>query len=102
MTDRTEQAFWIEPDHAPMLQAGSDVCVCGVVASDPIHTGWLNKRVQRRLAGHPHRHHADCIHNLSPDEQIALRGRDREWWLAMGLPIPEQITPDQWEADDGD
>jgi hypothetical protein len=58
---------------------------------------FMTPRVLARLAGEPHRHHRDCIHNLTPDEQIAARGRTREWWEAMGLPIPEQITPDQWE-----
>lgn len=56
-----------------------------------------NPHVQARLRGEPHRHHKDCIHNLTPDEQIALRGRTRKWWLAMGLPEPVQITPDEWE-----
>lgn len=53
--------------------------------------------VQARLNGGLHRHHPHCIHNLPPDVQIAARGRSREWWEAMGLPIPEQITPEQWE-----
>lgn len=56
-----------------------------------------NERVQARLRGEPHRHHRDCIHNLSPDEQIAVRGWSREKWEAFGLAIPEQITPDEWE-----
>jgi hypothetical protein len=57
--------------------------------------------VQRRLAGGLHRHHRGCIHNLPPDEQIALRGKTREWWERMGLSIPTQITPDEWENPDG-
>jgi hypothetical protein len=56
-------------------------------------------RVLARLAGEPHRHHPDCIHNLTPDEQIALRGRTREWWEAMGLPEPIQITAEDWDAE---
>jgi hypothetical protein len=55
-----------------------------------------DEHVQRRLAGEPHRHHSRCIHNLPPNEQIALRGKTSEWWEAMGLPIPMQIKPDQW------
>ena len=55
------------------------------------------ERVKRRLDGEPHRHHKDCIHNLPADEQIALRGRTREWWEAMGLPEPTVIDPSQWE-----
>lgn len=52
-----------------------------------------------RLAGTAHRHHPDCIHNLTPDEQIALRKYTREEWGALGFLEPRQITPDQWEAD---
>lgn len=59
-----------------------------------------NDRVQRRLAGEPHQHHSECIHNLTPDEQIALRGWTRERWVAMGLEIPSQITPDEWVTGD--
>jgi hypothetical protein len=59
----------------------------------------MTDRVRDRLAGEPHRHHAECIHNLTPDEQIRLRGRTRPWWEAMGLPEPTQITPAEWEAD---
>lgn len=58
---------------------------------------FVNDRVLARLGGEPHRHHRHCIHNLTPDEQIGLRGRTREWWEAMGLPEPKQITPDEWE-----
>lgn len=53
------------------------------------------KRVGERLAGEPHRHHKDCTHNLPADEQIALRGRTREWWEAMGLPEPVVIDSSQ-------
>ena len=56
------------------------------------------ERVKKRLAGEPHTHHKDCIHNLSADEQIALRGRTREWWEKVGLPEPIVIDPSQWEA----
>ncbi len=45
-----------------------------------------------------HLHHADCIHNLSPEQQVTVRGRTVEWWLKMIGPLPEQITPDQWET----
>jgi hypothetical protein len=56
-----------------------------------------DRRVARRLSGEPHRHHSGCIHNLTPDEQIAIRGRTRAWWDAMGLAEPVQITPDEWQ-----
>ena len=45
----------------------------------------------------PHRHHCDCIHNLPPEEQVAMRGRTVEWWTKVIGPLPEQITPEQWE-----
>lgn len=28
-----------------------------------------------------HKHHAACIHNLPPEEQVTARGRTVEWWL---------------------
>jgi hypothetical protein len=60
---------------------------------------FADPNVQRRFAGELHHHHQGCIHNLSADRQIALRGRTREWWVKMGLPIPVQITSDEWEAE---
>lgn len=55
----------------------------------------LNKRAEN---GGRHLHHRKCIHNLPPDEQVAMRGRSVEWWTAFVGPMPEQITPDQWET----
>lgn len=49
--------------------------------------------------GGRHLHHRDCIHNLPPTEQIELRGKTAEWWTTRVGPLPEQITPDQWETD---
>ena len=46
-----------------------------------------------------HLHHRNCIHNLPPKEQVAIRGRTVEWWTKVIGPLPEQITPDQWETD---
>jgi hypothetical protein len=46
-----------------------------------------------------HLHHRDCIHNLPPERQVEMRGRTVEWWLAVIGPLPEQITPDQWETE---
>lgn len=54
----------------------------------------LNRRAQNGL----HLHHKDCIHNLAPEEQIAVRGRSVKSWMALHGSMPEQITPDQWEA----
>jgi len=55
----------------------------------------LRKRAKN---GERHLHHRDCIHNLPSEEQIAMRGKTVEWWLAMVGTLPEQITPDQWET----
>ncbi len=53
--------------------------------------------LKHRAANGRHLHHKDCIHNLPPEEQIAVRGRSVEWWMALHGSMPEQITPDQWE-----
>lgn len=55
--------------------------------------------MQQRDKHGRHLHHSDCIHNLPPEEQVALRGRSVEWWTAIVGPLPEQITPDQWETE---
>ncbi|WP_259443600.1 hypothetical protein [Rhodococcus sp. DMU2021] len=54
---------------------------------------------KRAAQGGKHLHHRDCIHNLPPEEQIAIRGKTVEWWMAMVGSMPQQITPDQWETD---
>lgn len=46
-----------------------------------------------------HKHHEHCIHNLTPVEQVEIRGKSVEWWTQMIGPLPEQITPDDWEID---
>ena len=43
-----------------------------------------------------HRHHSECIHNLTPEEQIALRGRTVDWWRDVGAEWPKQITKHDW------
>lgn len=55
--------------------------------------------LSRRFENGRHLHHKDCIHNLPPEEQIALRGRTVEWWMTVVGSMPEQITPDQWEME---
>ncbi|WP_432679144.1 hypothetical protein ACRAJ3_09725 [Rhodococcus pyridinivorans] len=54
---------------------------------------------KRAAQGGKHLHHRDCIHNLPPEEQITIRGKTVEWWMAMVGSMPEQITPDQWETE---
>lgn len=54
---------------------------------------------RRARNGWAHKHHAGCIHNLPPEEQIAARGRTVEQWLAIHDSMPAQITPDEWEEE---
>lgn len=56
--------------------------------------------LRARNGRHRHMHHSQCIHNLTPDEQIELRRRrfTREEYIAIvGMPV--QITPEEWEID---
>jgi hypothetical protein len=46
-----------------------------------------------------HIHHRVCIHNLPPEEQVAAHGKTVEWWLKAIGPLPQQITPEQWETE---
>lgn len=55
----------------------------------------LRKRAEN---GEKHLHHSACIHNLSPEEQVAMRGKTVEWWTRVIGPLLEQITPEQWET----
>ena len=54
---------------------------------------------KRAAQGGRHLHHRDCIHNLPPEEQIAIRGKTVEWWMAIIGSMPVQITPDEWETE---
>lgn len=56
----------------------------------------LRKRAEN---GDRHLHHSACIHNLPPEEQVAVRGKTVEWWTTMIGDLPVQITPEQWETD---
>ena len=58
--------------------------------------GALRRRAEN---GGRHLHHSGCIHNLPPEKQVAMRGKTVEWWTRVIGPLPEQITPDQWETD---
>lgn len=55
----------------------------------------------RKRAGNggKHLHHSECIHNLPPERQVAMRGKTIEWWARVIGPMPEQITPDDWQTD---
>lgn len=55
--------------------------------------------LRHRLANGRHLHHRDCIHNMPPEEQVAMRGKSVEWWTKMVGPLPVQITPDDWECE---
>jgi hypothetical protein len=63
-------------------------------ASDLILTA-----LNHRLNSGRHLHHRDCIHNLTPLEQVAMRGRSVERWLEIHGSLPEQITSEQWEIE---
>lgn len=54
---------------------------------------------RRAENGGQHLHHSACIHNLPPEEQVTMRGKTVRWWKRMIGPLPEQITPEQWETD---
>jgi hypothetical protein len=56
----------------------------------------LRKRAEN---GGRHLHHSECIHNLTPEKQVALRGKTVEWWTRVIGPLPDQITPEQWETE---
>lgn len=60
--------------------------------------------------GEPHKHHRHCVHNVSADDQIAMRRRriaerfpnwpvDEVYKLIYGDSEPVVITPDQWEIE---
>lgn len=55
--------------------------------------------LEHRAKHGQHLHHRDCIHNLPPEEQVALRGKTVDWWLAIVGPLPKQITPADWEVE---
>lgn len=59
----------------------------------------IAKVMKAREENGGHRHHRNCIHNLPPEEQVAMRGRTVEWWTTVVGPLPEQITPEQWEIE---
>lgn len=56
----------------------------------------LRKRAEN---GGKHLHHRDCIHNLPPEKQVAMRGKTVDWWARVIGDLPDQITPDQWQTE---
>lgn len=61
----------------------------------------VDRAIQHRLSGGAHYHHQGCIHNLPPEEQVAMRGWTVEKWLAIIGPLPKQITAADWAAENG-
>lgn len=59
----------------------------------------IGKALSHRFALGRHAHHRDCIHNLPPEEQAAVRGRTLEQYVALHGAPPVQITPDDWEVE---
>lgn len=57
---------------------------------------------KREENGGRHLHHSACIHNLPPEKQVTMRGKTVEWWTRIIGPLPEQITPEQWETEPPD
>lgn len=68
--------------------------------ADSLIAAALRKRAEN---GSRHLHHRDCIHNLTPERQVemqvAMLGRTVDWWKRVIGPLPEQITPEQWETE---
>lgn len=59
----------------------------------------IGAALRRRFEnGGRHLHSSSCIHNLPPEDQVALRGKTVEWWMTVVGSMPEQITREQWEA----
>jgi hypothetical protein len=56
----------------------------------------IDAAIEHRLAGGEHYHHRGCIHNMPPEEQVAMRGWTVEKWLAIVGPLPQQITSADW------
>jgi hypothetical protein len=54
---------------------------------------------KRAANGGRHLHHRNCIHNLPPEKQVAMRGKTVEWWERVIGALPEQITPEQWQTE---
>ena len=59
----------------------------------------MTTALKHRFANGRHLHHRDCIHNMPSEDQIAMRGKTVEWWMAFVGSMPEQITPGQWECE---
>lgn len=68
--------------------------------TNPSPNDEISKRIEARLSGTPHVHHRHCIHNLPPEEQVAMRGVSVDWWLTVVGPLPTQITSADWDDSD--
>jgi hypothetical protein len=65
----------------------------------PEAVAYMVAGLRHRAATGRHAHHQHCIHNLTPVEQVEIRGKTVEWWTKLVGPLPEQITPDDWEIE---
>lgn len=72
--------------------------VLGIVSIADVQDVVASALQKRAESGGQHRHHPHCIHNLPPEQQVVMRGKTVEWWTRVIGPLPEQITPDQWET----
>lgn len=59
----------------------------------------LRAMAHRLRNGGQHLHHRHCIHNLPPEEQVALRRRTPEEYVAIHGAMPVQIAPEDWEIE---
>jgi len=55
--------------------------------------------LKKRMELGRHVHHQNCIHNLTPEEQVEARGKTLDWWREVIGSLPVQITSDEWETD---
>ena len=89
--------YWAIGRLFPSAPAAITALAKGELADD-IEREAVAYRIDRDSAPN-HRHHRECIHNLTPEDQIAARGRSVEWWRSVGAEWPKQIQPGHWQCE---
>lgn len=68
----------------------------------PIERG-VEQAAMMLARGERHRHHRNCVHNLTPHQQYESGLGSRRWtyeqWVEIRGGEPVQITPEQWEVE---